>query len=81
VRATDGTVLEVPDEILVWNGSFELEAGRDYRVVAVYDNPTGRTVPEGGMGTLGGIIRPSGAWPEADRNHGVYLWDAARLLQ
>ena len=80
VRAPDGTVLEVPDEILVWSGSFELKANREYRVVALYDNPTGGTLPEGGMGTLGGIIRPTGVWPAADRSNAAYLWDAARLL-
>jgi hypothetical protein len=81
VRAQDGAVLEVPDEILVWSGSFELKADRDYRVIAVYDNPTGRTLPADGMGTLGGIVRPSGAWPTADRSDAAYRWDAARLLR
>jgi hypothetical protein len=80
VRDADGTVLEVPDEVLVWNGSFELMADREYRVVAVYDNPTGRTLLDEGMGTLGGVIRPAGPWPAADRNDVAYLWDAARVL-
>jgi len=80
VRAADGTVLEVPDEVLVWNGSFEVRADRDYRVVAVYDNPTDDTLPEAGMGTLGGVIRPDGEWPAADPSNRAYRWDAARLI-
>jgi hypothetical protein len=74
-------VLEVPDEILVWRGSFDLEVGRTYRVVAVYDNPTGRTIPDGAMGTIGGVIRPAGEWPEVDRSHRAYEWDVVRMFK
>ncbi len=79
-RASDGTVLEVPNDVLVWNGAFDLVAGHPYRVVAAYDNPTGQTIPEGGMGTVGGVIRPHGEWPAVDRGDVTYRWDFARML-
>ena len=79
-RAADGTVLEVPNRILLWRGSFALVAGRPYRVVAVYENPTGRTLPLAGMGTVGGIVRPLGDWPEVDRSDPAYQWDEERML-
>jgi hypothetical protein len=79
-RSADGTVLEVPNSVLVWRGSFDLVAGRPYRVVAVYENPTGRNLPLAAMGTVGGIIRPVGGWPEVDRSDPVYRWDEERML-
>jgi hypothetical protein len=80
VRAEDGTVLEVPDDILVWSGAFDLTAGHAYRVVAVYDNPTGQVIPDGGMGTVGGVIRPRGEWPTVDTSDAEYLWDVEKML-
>lgn len=80
-RAPDGTVLEVPHDILVWSGGVELRAGHPYRVTAVYDNPTDRTVPWGGMGTLAGILMPDGPWPEADPDAPEYRWSLERELQ
>lgn len=80
-RLSDGTVIEVPDEVLVWRGSFDLVAGRSYRVTAVYHNPTGQTIPDGAMGTIGGVFRPDGEWPTVDRNDPAYLWDVERMLK
>ncbi len=80
-RASDGTVVEVPNETLVWRGSFDLEAGRTYRVVAVYDNPTGRALPAAAMATVGGVIRPRETWPQVDRDDPAYRWDLARMLK
>lgn len=36
-----------------------------YRLVAVYDNPSGDTIPNGAMGAVGGILMPTGdaPWP------------------
>jgi hypothetical protein len=73
-------VLEVPNKVLVLSGSFDLVAGLRYRVVAVYENPTGRTLPLAAMGTVGGVIRPVGSWPEVDRSDPAYRWDEQRML-
>ena len=42
--------------------------GHTYRVTVYYDNPTGRTLPDAGMGVVGGLFIPDGgaAWPPAD---------------
>jgi len=43
----------------------KLKAGHRYRVVAVYDNPTGETLVKGAMGSLAGIFAPGdmNRWP------------------
>lgn len=76
----DGTIVRVPVDILVWSGGIDLYAGRAYRVVAVYDNPTGSTIPEGAMGTLGGVFVPAGSWPRVVRDDPLYRWDLEREL-
>ncbi|HEX8694959.1 MAG TPA: hypothetical protein VF746_21290 [Longimicrobium sp.] len=42
-----------------------------YRLTAFYDNPTGKTIPGGGMGALGGVFIPEdeAKWPGIDKNH------------
>jgi hypothetical protein len=58
-----------------------LEAGRPYRVVAVYDNPTADTLKGGAMGFLAGIFVPRGqAQLAADTTHARYARDARALL-
>jgi hypothetical protein len=79
-RLGDGTVIEIPNDILVWGGSFDLVAGHPYRVVAVYDNPTGQMIPDGAMGTVGGVMRPRGDWPSVERSDVTYRWDWERML-
>jgi len=80
-QAPDGTVLEVPQTVLVWRGSFDVVAGHPYRVTAVYDNPSGMVIPGGAMGTVGGVIRPEGDWPSVDRSSQEYRWDVERMLR
>jgi hypothetical protein len=48
-----------------------------YRLTAVYDNPTGRTIPGGGMGAAGGALIPTDPahWPAVDRASPEYLLD------
>jgi hypothetical protein len=57
-----------------------LEAGRLYRLVVTYDNPTGGTLT-GMMGMMGGIFAPDNprAWPTIDMNDRDYLADLANL--
>lgn len=45
-----------------------IEAHHKYRVVAEYDNPTGKTIAEGGMGHINGVFSPNdmGEWPVLD---------------
>ncbi|HXT17224.1 MAG TPA: hypothetical protein VN706_16420 [Gemmatimonadaceae bacterium] len=48
-----------------------------YRLTAVYDNPTGATIVDDGMGALGGVFVPSRgtAWPGIDRESADYKTD------
>lgn len=45
-----------------------IEAHHPYRVVAEYDNPTGKTIPQGGMGHINGVFSPDdmAEWPVLD---------------
>jgi hypothetical protein len=45
-----------------------IEAHHKYRVVAEYDNPTGKTIEKGGMGHINGVFSPDDIadWPVLD---------------
>jgi len=66
-----GEVVGMPVGRFVWRLGVPVRAGRLYRVTAVYENPTGRVIPGGGMGALGGVIVPDdeSRWPGIDRGH------------
>lgn len=51
--------------------------GDTYRVTVVYDNPTGRTLPAGGMGVVGGLFVPDDTahWPGVDPADSLYRQD------
>lgn len=80
VHDSAGAVLSVPSQKFVMRGGIPIEAGHSYRFVAVYDNPTGAVIPDGGMATLGGLFAPDDPWPEADRTHPIYTWDMAKEM-
>ena len=48
-----------------------------YRLTVEYDNPTGETIPDGGMGSIGGIFLPSKGveWPRVDPEGELYQLD------
>lgn len=54
-----------------------IEPGERYRVTVVYDNPTGRTLPGGGMGVVGGLFVPddSVSWPRVNPADTLYIKD------
>jgi hypothetical protein len=58
-----------------------LEAGARYRVVGVYDNPTGATIHDGGMAHIVGLFVPDDldAWPRRDASDPEYRADVAAL--
>jgi hypothetical protein len=58
-----------------------LHAGRRYRVVGVYRNPTGETVTRGAMAHLVGLFEPDdlARWPALDLNDPVVRRDIAAL--
>lgn len=53
-----------------------------YRVTVTYDNPTGDTIPEGGMGVIGGLFIPAvRAWPAVDPSDPLYALDRKHYLR
>jgi len=53
-----------------------------YRVRVIYDNPTGKMIPEGGMGVVGGLFSPDrdAAWPSTDPGDSLYQQDLKHFL-
>jgi hypothetical protein len=59
-----------------------IEPSHTYRVTVAYDNPTGRAIPFGGMGTVIGLIVPAPgvAWPRVDSEDPIYRAQVRNLL-
>ena len=58
-----------------------IEAHHKYRVVAEYDNPTGKMIPQGGMGHINGVFSPNdmSEWPVLDLANADIQRDIATL--
>lgn len=54
-----------------------------YRVRVVYDNPTGRVLPEGGMGVVAGLFVPDGdvPWPTINPPDSLFQQDLRHFLR
>lgn len=63
-----GRITDMPMGDLWKRGGYRVTGGQQFRLTAFYDNPTGRTIPAGAMGTLGGVFRPDAGqtWPALD---------------
>jgi hypothetical protein len=59
-----------------------IDPAHTYRVTVTYENPTGQTIPEGGMGAVAGMFIPErgAVWPAVDRADPVYQTDLANTL-
>ena len=53
-----------------------------YRVRVIYDNPTGHTIPDGGMGVVGGLFMPDRkvAWPSTNPDDSLYQKDLRHFM-
>ena len=53
-----------------------------YRVRVVYENPTGKVLPDGGMGVIGGLFIPDrdAAWPEPNTGEALYQKDLQHFM-
>ena len=71
----DGVSRELPG---LWRRGPHLVAGRNYRLVVQYDNPTGDTLV-GAMAMMGGLFVPDkrGAWPAVDPTNAEWRTDLA----
>jgi hypothetical protein len=54
-----------------------------YRVTVFYDNETGQTLPDGGMGVVAGLFVPAPdvTWPAADETDSLYVSDLRHALR
>ena len=80
-RDSSGRLLGMPRKLLaLWGEGLRLVAGRRYRIVAVYDNPTADTIP-GAMGIIGGLFAPDDLrrWPAIDAANADYRLDLQLL--
>lgn len=66
--AADGSIASMPRDHFLTRLGIPLDPAHVYRVTAFYDNPTGRTIPAGAMGTIAGVFKPDprAEWPATD---------------
>ena len=57
-----------------------IEPDHVYRVTAEYFNPTGETIPDGGMGSVGGAFIPLEDWPLSNPGDPLYAADYEWVL-
>ena len=85
VTDSAGDIIGVPVERLYgWTrlGAHIVPAHR-YRVTVYYDNPTGKVIPDGGMGVVGGLFVPDGGavWPATDVHDSLYQQDLRHAMR
>lgn len=78
-----GAVTHIPMHLVRFGLGVVIDPAHRYRLTAMYDNPTGRTIPHGGMAKIGGLVVPArGArWPGVDAQDSLYRQDMRRLLR
>lgn len=61
----------------------EITPAHTYRVTVTYDNQTGETIPDGGMGVVAGVIAPADtvSWPTLDGESPLYRIDRLHATQ
>jgi hypothetical protein len=85
IKDSAGHVVSIPTSLLAnWHrlGVHILPAHR-YRVTALYDNPTGHVLHNGGMGLVGGLFVPDRGtrWPGVDQTDTLYQRDLMQTLR
>jgi len=73
----EGEVIGMPMKKFLWTLGIPIRPDHVYRLTAIYENPTGETIPDGAMGALGGLFIPAPgyAWPTADPKDDEYRLD------
>ena len=73
----NGDISAIPIARFVTHFGLKIYPDHVYRLTAVYDNPTGATIVDDGMGALGGVFLPGRgtAWPAIDRASDDYKLD------
>ena len=81
-RDATGHVIKIGQKLFGVRGAgLRLRAGRRYRVVGEYDNPTGATIHNGAMAHMVGLFAPDDIrkWPQIDPNDATYQMDLLSL--
>ena len=81
-RDSAGKVSKVSRKLFGVSGEgLKLKANHKYRVVGVYDNPTGQTLVRGAMAHMSGLFTPDdlSKWPKIDQSNPDYQRDLASL--
>jgi hypothetical protein len=74
----NGDIVGMPQDFFFWRFGIPISSENTYRVVVKYDNPTGASIPGGGMGAMGGIMVASGdEWPAIDPRDPEFQKDVA----
>jgi hypothetical protein len=78
-----GDVREMGVSLFLWRLGKSIRPDHVYRLTAVYDNPEPRTIPNGGMGVIGGVVLLTGErrWPRVDPSHPEYVVDLQSILR
>ncbi len=77
VKGDDGELAGVTIGRLYRNFGVKIVPEHTYRVTVFYDNTTGETIPDGGMGVVAGVFMPSRGqdWPATDKSDPLYALD------
>lgn len=84
VQRPDGSVRKMERHLFgVAGDGLKLKAGKRYRVIAVYDNPTSETLIKGAMGSMVGIFAPSDVrrWPAIEPDDTTFQRDLRFLAR
>ena len=83
-RLPDGTVTGMERKLFgVLGRGLKLRSDKRYRVVGIYDNPTGATIPLGAMAEIVGLFVPDdmSLWPKLDLDDPIMQRDLASLAE
>ena len=77
VTDAERRILQIPTKTYWWRLGIPIFPDHTYRATAVYDNPTGHAIPDGAMGTIGGVFLPADVsrWPPVDPTTAEYKRD------
>lgn len=84
IQRADGSVRRMERHLFGVSGEgLKLKEGHAYRVVAVYDNPTGETLVKGAMGSMVGIFAPNDMkdWPRVEPSDTTFQRDLRFLAR
>jgi hypothetical protein len=81
-RDSAGHILKIDRKLFGVSGQgMKIKAGHRYRVVGLYDNPTGKLIPAGAMAHISGLFVPDdmAKWPALDPRDTEFQKDMASL--